>query len=117
MISYVIIKPNPVSSKNYMNMISKFDFCNNIDELNNIIIKEITSFMHNFFYRGHDFYYRGHNKDILSYDDFCIKWWQEQNYEIIDVPLFYIKYFENRKWNEWKTDDHKNEIYKKYCLY
>ena len=59
----------------------------------------------------------GHDIEIISYDDFCEKWWERQDFTIKNASVYYIKYFENNEWHRWNTDNYGNKIYEEYKLF
>lgn len=108
MISYCIEQVFPSDDERNNNVISTYDSCKK-DELTQKIINYIIEFMYEFCSEDY-----GHGIKIISYDDFCNKFWEINGFKINGWnQLFRIYYFE-KKWKEWKIDEFKEEIYIKY---
>ena len=110
MIPYVLSQANPQGDySNYPNVHTSYHVCKNRGTLHSSLLCCIVEFMYEFCSKKY-----GYNIDITSYDDFCEKWWDKKDQELINVPIFEIHYYENDEWKEWKTDVYKNEIYEAY---
>jgi hypothetical protein len=107
MIPYTISRLYPSSSyTNIENIGTNYLVCSNMTELLSKIIDEIVEYM--------DEFCKGYSYDITSYDDFCKKWWDEQECNMNNYYIYEIHYFENNVWNELKITDYKNEIWQAY---
>ena len=110
MIPYTLLQANPQGDySNYANVHTSHHTSENRITLHNSLICYIVEFIYEFCSKEY-----GHNIDITSYDDFCEKWWDKQDQELINVPIFEIHYFEKDEWKEWKTYDNEKEIYEGY---
>ena len=110
MLPYTLLQANPQGSySNYPNVHTSVHVCENRGILHSSLVCYIAEFMYEFCSKKY-----GHDIDITSYDDFCEKWWDKQDQELINVPIFEIHYFEKDEWKEWKTYDNEKEIYEGY---
>ena len=110
MIPYVLSQANPQGDySNYPNVHTSYHDCKTQGELHRTLVCYIAEFMYEFCSKKY-----GHDIDIISYDDFCDKWWSKQDRELINIPIFEIHYFEKDEWKEWKTYDNEKEIYEGY---
>lgn len=110
MLPYILSQANPQGAySNYANVHTSVHVCENRVTLHSSFLCYIAEFMFEFCSKQY-----GHDIDITSYDDFCEKWWDRQDSELINVPIFEIHYFEKDEWKEWKTYDNEKEIYEGY---
>ena len=108
MIPFCIEQAFPNDDSRNNNIMTTYDFCKK-DNLDQKIINYIIEFMDEFCSEDY-----GHNIKIISYDDFCDKFWKINQYRINGWnQIFRIYYFE-KKWKEWKIDDFKDDVYIKY---
>jgi hypothetical protein len=52
---------------------------------------------------------------FTSYNDFCMYFWELQDYLISNEPIMQIHYFEN-EWVEWNISKFEDKIMEKYKL-
>ena len=110
MIPYVLSQANPQGAySNYPNVHTSYHDCKTQGEFHRTLVCYIVEFMYEFCSKKY-----GHDINITSDDDFCEKWWDKQDQELINVPIFEIHYFEKDEWKEWKTYDNEKEIYEGY---
>ena len=108
MIPYIIERAFPSEDIIENNTITIYN--NSIkDKIDKNIIDYIIDIMYEFC--SNEF---GHNIKIISYFDFCNKFWDINGFIIRDwFYIFRVYYFDN-KWIEWNIEEHEEEIYKSY---
>jgi hypothetical protein len=90
------------------NIGTDYDYCLK-ENLHNTIINFIIDFMNEFCSEDY-----GHNIHIISYEDFCDKFWQINGCCINGWSnIFRIYYYEN-KWIEWNLPKYEEEIFTNY---
>lgn len=108
MIPYIIQMVNPSDDIRNNNIFTYYE-CAEKSKLNEKIINFIIIFIDEFCSPEY-----GHNLQIISYSDFCNKFWKIATYSKYDwYYIFRIYYFENN-WIEWKIEDNQEQIYKAY---
>ena len=95
----------------YMQNNDVYTKCDYIErnKLNETVITAIIDFIYAFCNN-----ITGNNIQIISYNDFCDKFWKKN--EIIDKDWYYIfkvSYFEN-VWMEWNIEEYQEQIYDAY---
>jgi hypothetical protein len=108
MIPFCIEFAFPSDDSRNNNIGTDYDYCLK-ENLHTKIINFIIDFMNEFCSEDY-----GHNIQILSYDDFCDKFWQINGCYINGWNnIFRIYYFEN-KWIEWNLQKYEEEIFTNY---
>lgn len=80
------------------------------ENLNKTIINTIIEFMNDFCCEE-----IGHNIKIISYEDFCEKYWDIGVYIVRGwYFIFSVYYFEENKWIEWDVEKYQELIYNEY---
>ena len=106
MIAYIIEQARPSDDlRNYNNIVSYYS--SKKDTLNEKIIDNIIDIMYDF---CSDDY--GYGIKIISYDDFCDKYWKIKEFQMNDY-VFDVYYFES-DWIKWRLEDYKEQIYNSY---
>ena len=108
MIPYFIEKATPRDDISDNNIMTYYD-CSEKDKINKKIIDYIIEVIYEFCSKDY-----GHNLKIISYEDFCNKYWKIAEFTIKDYNyIFKIYYFEN-EWIEWNIIDYQEDIYNSY---
>ena len=107
MIAYIIEQSLPSDDMKNNNIITSY-YSSEKDKLYEKIIDNITDIIYEF---CSDEY--GHGIKILSYDDFCDKYWKIKQIKMYNYFVFDVYYFEN-DWKHWNVEDNKEVIYISY---
>jgi hypothetical protein len=107
MLAYIIEQARPSDDARNNNIITSY-YSSKKDKLNEKIIDNIIYIMYEFCSNEY-----GHNIKIISYDDFCDKYWKIYEIRMYNYNIFNVYYFEN-DWIEWKVENNKEDIYISY---
>jgi hypothetical protein len=108
MIPFYIQQAFPNDDSRNNNIMTTHDFCKK-DNLDQKIINYIIEFMDEFCSEDY-----GHNIKIISYDDFCDKFWKTNESYINGWNYIFSIYYFEKKWILWNIEEYKEQIFTNY---